>query len=171
MPSLASIALFLSTLFITVPSASAEDASLTIGKLAPRFELKDLAGESVALSSFQGKVVLLNLWSTLCEPCTTEMPSLNRLYSDLKNNGFIVLAVSIDSSDNLVKEFVRDKNISFTILRDKEKEVFFDLFGGPSLPASYLLDRKGIIVETFSGPKKWDSPDMERRILTVLKQN
>jgi peroxiredoxin len=99
------------------------------------------------------------------------MPSLNRLHRALTNSGFVVLAVSIDSSDKLVRDFIKEKKISFTVLRDREKEVFFDLFAGPSLPASYLLDRKGVIVETFSGPKEWDSSLMERRILSVINQN
>ena len=166
-----SIIFFLSSLLITVPSVFAENTGISIGNHAPTFELKDVSGESIALSSLRGKVVLLNFWSTLCEPCTAEMPSLNRLHRALTNSGFVVLAVSIDSSDKLVRDFVREKKISFTVLRDREKEVFFDLFAGPSLPASYLLDRKGIIVETFSGQKEWDSPEMERRILSVVKNN
>ena len=171
MHSLLFITLFLSSLLMTVPSAIAENPGLEIGKYAPTFELRDLAGQPVALSSLRGKVVLLNFWSTLCEPCTAEMPSLTRLDHDLKNSGFLVLAVSIDSSDKSVREFVREKNIAFAVLRDKEKEVFFDLFAGPSLPASYLLDRKGIIIETFSGPKEWDSPAMKAIILKALNPN
>jgi peroxiredoxin len=96
------------------------------------------------------------------------MPSLNRLYRTLKDKGIQVLAVSIDASDTPVREFVIKNNIVFSILHDRDKEVFFDQYAGPSLPATYLIDRNGIIVEKFIGPREWDTPDMKNRILKLL---
>ncbi len=162
------IALLLSFSFaVHVPGVCAADAGLDIGKAAPSFELSDLSGKIVKLSDYRGKIVLLNFWSTLCAPCTAEMPSLNSLHLALKDKGGIVIAVSIDSSDRLVREFVKEKGISFSVLLDREKEVFFDQYASPSLPATYLIDSNGIIVEKFSGPKEWDSRDMMQKILNA----
>ena len=155
---------------VQVSDVCAADAGLDIGKSAPSFELTDLSGKIITLSGYKGHVVLLNFWSTLCAPCTAEMPSLNRLYMALKDKGVIVIAVSIDSSDRLVRDFVREKGILFNVLLDKEKEVFFDQYAGPSLPATYLIDGDGIIVEKFSGPKDWDSRDMMQKVLNAAKK-
>ena len=168
--------IFLITLLLTisfavqVPDVCADDVGLDIGKSAPSFELRDLSGKTRTLSDYKGSIVLLNFWSTLCAPCTAEMPSLNRVHLALKDKGVIVIAVSIDSSDRLVREFVKEKGISFSVLLDKEKEVFFDQYASPSLPATYLIDSNGIIVEKFSGPREWDSQDMKKRIQILLER-
>jgi peroxiredoxin len=154
--------------FLAPNHASAGEGGLTPGKQAPGFELRDLGGKPVTLAQFKGSVVLLNFWSTLCGPCVAEMPSLNRLYLSLKDRGFEVVSVAIDASDKPVREFVGEKKIAFTVLVDREKEVFFDDYAGPSLPASYLIDRNGTILETASGAREWDSPDMKNRVLHAL---
>lgn len=155
-------------LIISIQAAFAVDTGLDIGQYPPAFELKDLAGKSVAPLDRKGKVILLNFWSTLCAPCVAELPSLNRLSSAFQDKAFEVIAVAIDSSDKPVRELVSEKKISFTILLDSEKEVFFDLYAGPTLPASYLIDKNGIIVEKFSGPREWDFQDMKNRIRKLL---
>ncbi len=154
--------------FLAPNDAAAAQVGLTPGKQAPGFELTGLDGKPVSLDRFKGSVVLLNFWSTLCGPCVAEMPSLNRLYLSLKDRGFEIVSVAIDTSDKPVLEFVNAKKISFTVLVDREKEVFFDDYAGPSLPASYLLDRSGTILETVSGAQEWDSPDMKNRVLRAL---
>lgn len=121
------------------------------------------------LSDYKGGIVLLNFWSTLCAPCTAEMPSLNRLQAGLKERGFHVLAVAIDASDKSVRDFVTEKRIDLTVLWDREKEVFFDQYAGPSLPATFLIDRNGIIVDMVNGPREWDSPDMKHKILKLFQ--
>jgi peroxiredoxin len=160
-------------LSLTIPAGEMQAAEVgpDIGKHAPSFELWDLSEKVVTLSEYRGKVVLLNFWSTLCVPCTAEMPSLNGLHAALGDKGLHVIAVSIDASDRPVKNFVEEKRIAFMVLRDPEKEVFFDEFAGPSLPASYLIDRNGIIREKFNGPREWDAPDMQEKIMKLLKKD
>ena len=157
-------------LFLTSSAGQAFAGGPEIGTQAPPIELTDLAGRTVSLSQFQGKLVLVNFWSTLCKPCVAEMPSLNSLYIALKDQGFHVVAVAIDSTDKPVREFVTKNHIAFTVLLDKEKEVFFDEYASPSLPASYLIDRKGNIIEKFDGPREWDSPEIKNRIMNLLKK-
>jgi peroxiredoxin len=160
------IALFL--LIISAPPAIAVEFGLEPGKYAPHFDLPDLSGKTIKLSGLKGSVVLLNFWSTLCAPCIAEMPSLNRLTAALKDDGLTILTVAIDSSDKPVREFIAKNKITLTVLLDREKEVFFDQYAAPTLPAAYLIDRHGTIVETFSGPQEWDSPAMKQRILNVI---
>src|SRR5512138_4025752 len=63
------------------------------GFLAPDFELKTLAGETIKLSNLRGKAVLINLWATWCPPCRAEMKSIDKVYNEYKSQGLIVLAV------------------------------------------------------------------------------
>lgn len=169
MRSLSSFIIFsLFSLVLSSQNVSATDTGTEVGKAAPAVELTDLTGKNISLASLQGTVVLLNFWSTLCAPCVAEMPSLNRLSDALIDRGLRVIGVSIDVSDKPVREFIAKNNIAFTILLDKDKEVFFDQYAGPSLPATYLIDRKGIIVEKFSGPREWDSADIKNAIVKLL---
>ena len=150
--------------------AKQTDIGTEIGRYAPTFELPDLEGRVITLESLRGQVVLLNFWSTLCAPCMAEMPSMGRLSSALRDKGLRILSVAIDSNDKPVREYVQKNAISFTVLLDRDKAVFFDDYAGPSLPATYLLDRNGVIIEKFSGPVVWDSPAMKNRIMLLLEK-
>jgi len=139
-----------------------------VGSYAPPFVLKDLEGKTVSLTALKGKVILLNFWATYCGPCKTEMPSLSALYEGLKDKGFLVLAVSIDTSEKPVKSYVSGKKLRFPVLLDKDKEVFFDSYAAMGLPTSFLIDRNGVIVEKVVGPKEWNAADVKDRILKLL---
>jgi peroxiredoxin len=153
-----------------VQGALTADTGPNIGKYAPPFELKILAGKTISLASLRWTVVLLDFWSTVCAPCVAEMPSLNRLSAASKESNLRVIAVSIDASDEPVREYAVKDNIAFTILLDKDKEVFSDQYAGPGLPATYLIDQNGIIVEKFNGSREWDTPDMKNRVLKLLER-
>jgi peroxiredoxin len=148
----------------------ASEIGTEVGRYAPQFELPDLDGRRISLESLRGQVVLLNFWSTLCAPCMAEMPSLNRLSTAFRDKGMQILSVAIDSNDALVREYVQKNALSFTVLLDKDKEVFFDDYAGPSLPSTYLLDRNGVIVEKFSGLQVWDGQEMKNRIMMLLEK-
>lgn len=164
-----SIFLFFFSFSVTA-AAHVSETGTEIGRFAPPIELSDLSGKKVSLESMRGSVVLLNFWSTFCPPCTAEMPSLNRLYNALKEKDFQVVSVAIDSLDAPVREYAGKNNIAFTVLLDSQKEVFFDEYAGPALPATYLIDRNGVIVEKFSGLEVWDAPEMKNRVLLLLEK-
>jgi peroxiredoxin len=170
MRSVPVILLFLFSAAMSAPAAMAIDTAPATGKYAPPFELQDLSGRTIRLSDYKGRVVLLNFWSTLCAPCTAELPSLSRLAAVFRNADVTVLTVSIDASDKPVKDFIETHKIVLTVLRDGDKEVFFDQYAGPILPASYLIDRNGIIVEIVARPREWDSPGTQELILKLLKK-
>lgn len=159
-------AAFLLFLSLVAPPASGAEA----GSPALAFELADLSGKVVSLTEYRGKVVLLNFWSALCAPCVAEMPSLNALHISLQDKGLQVIAVSIDASDRLVKEFLIKQPVAFPVLMDREREVYFDVFAAPVLPVSYLLDRDGIVRETFNGPREWDSPVIKAKMVKLLAE-
>jgi peroxiredoxin len=139
------------------------------GKLAPGFFLKDVNGSNVSFSEFKGKVVLINFWATWCAPCRDEMTSLNNLYKSLKDKGFVVLAISIDSSEQPVKSFIAEKGLSFPVLLDKDKSVY-NSYAVIGQPMSFLIDRNGIVLGRVIGGVQWDSAEMKNKISAVLKK-
>jgi thiol-disulfide isomerase/thioredoxin len=132
---------------------------------APAISLADTNGLSVELSELRGKLVLVNLWATWCEPCLREMPSLERLQSRLGER-IAVLAVSEDRGGNkTVEPFIAKLGLkSVKIYIDPKSEVGH-AFGARGLPTSFLIDREGKVLGRVEGAAEWDSP----KILGVLE--
>jgi peroxiredoxin len=140
------------------------------GAGAPDFTLPDINGNKMTLSSFRDKVVVLNFWATWCTSCKEEMTSLNNLYLKLKDKGFVVLAISIDTSEKPVRSFISEKKLKLNVLLDKEKEVYFDSYAVMGLPTSFLIDRNGLIVDKIVGEVRWDTPQMEEEIMKAIRK-
>ncbi len=139
-----------------------------IDRQAPAFELKDVDGNTVSLSSYKGTVVLLNFWATWCPSCREEFPSLNKLSRQLKNKKFSVIAVSIDRSVSDVRDFLKKHPSGFTVLVDHSLSVSRTLYKVFVLPTSFLIDKSGVIVERYYGEEDWTGPDMVRKIESLL---
>ncbi len=144
-------------------SPADSDKGRPVIEKAADFSLKDLRGETVSLASMKGKVVLLNFWATWCPPCVSEMPSLNRLYQELRPRGLQVVAVSLDRSAGDVREYVGKKGFNFLILMDEGNTVArrYKVF---STPTTFLIDKNGNIVERFYGEYDWQDRDVRAKI-------
>lgn len=138
------------------------------GQKAPDFTLKDINGNPVSLSSFKGKVVLLNFWATWCPPCRAEIPSMNKLQQMLKNRGLVILAVSTDRAVVTVKDFLKNNPVNFTVVVDYNLSVSRSLYKVFMMPTTFLIDKKGIIVEKYFGEQDWTDPDIIKEIEALL---
>lgn len=121
-----------------------------VGAPAPEITLKDLQGHDVRLSDFRGKVVLLNFWATWCKPCKEEMPAMQASYDNLRDKGFVVLAVNELEDTDKVVEHIRSHGHTFPVVMDHNNQVA-NKYGVVGLPASFLIDRQGIVRERVSG--------------------
>ena len=130
-----------------------KQSGLEIGNKAPDFELKLLTGETVKLSDYQGKRVLLNFWATWCPPCKAEMPDMQKLHETYKDQ-IVILAVNMDVQND-VAGFVKEMGITFPILLDEKNEVN-EKYQILSIPTSYFLDEKGFISDKFNGAMSLD---------------
>jgi len=139
------------------------------GFLAPDFELKTPAGETIRLSDLRGQAVLVNLWATWCPPCRAEMRSIEKIYKEYKDKGFVVLAVNMtyqDSPDK-VAPFVSEQGLTFPILLDENGDMA-DAYQLRSLPSSYFIDRQGVINELVIGGPMAEAL-LRTRIEKILK--
>ena len=122
------------------------------GFLAPDFALKTPEGETIQLSDLRGQPVLVNLWATWCPPCRAEMQTLETVYNDYKDQGFIVLAVNMTSQDDpqAILPFVTERGLTYPILLDDKGEIAKP-YQMKSLPSSFFINRDGTINEVVIG--------------------
>ena len=122
------------------------------GFLAPDFELQTTEGETIKLSDLRGQAVLVNLWATWCPPCRAEMPAIERVYKDYKDQGLVVLAVNMTAQDtpSNIAPFIDEYGLTFPVLLDEDNSVA-SAYQLRSLPSSFFIDRDGIIREVVIG--------------------
>lgn len=147
------------------------------GSDAPSFQATSLAGDTVGLASYQGNVVLLNIWATWCPPCREEMPSMERLHRDYEDEGLRVVAVSIDAPPGQTDDFGRPGgdleafaeryDLTFTILHDPRGRIQ-DVYQTTGVPESFVIGKDGVIYKKVSGATEWDAPENRRLIERLL---
>ena len=108
------------------------------------FTLTDLEGKSWSLQALHGKVVLVNFWATWCPPCRKEMPDLDKLYQEFKDQGLLILAIS-DEEITKVQPFVSEHHYTYPILLDPGSKAH-KLFAVEGIPKSFVYDRNGKLV-------------------------
>lgn len=130
-----------------------------IGSPAPQFHAIDLhTGRPARLTDYRGKVLLLNLWATWCQPCRIEMPAMERLSRRFTGSDFHVVAVSVDKDDStVVNAFAKQLGLTFDILHDRSGKIQ-ELYQTTGVPESFVIDRHGFIVKKVIGAVEWDSP-------------
>lgn len=108
---------------------------------APLFDTPDIYGNTQRLTDYKGEVVLVNIWATWCVPCRAEMPKLDRLYRDRKNQGFMVFGIS-DESVSVQRKFLHEVPVTYPLLTlsGKVPSLYRDI---ARYPAVFLIDRQG----------------------------
>ncbi len=141
-----------------------------VGRRVPDYRTVRLGTEdSVSLRGLaNGRVTLVNIWATWCVPCRAEMPAMEQLYREFGPKGFQIIAVSIDEGNpNDVAAFVKELGITFDILHDKTADIQ-RVFQTTGVPESFLLDRKGVIVNKRIGEHSWSSLSSKRLVAELL---
>ena len=155
---------------VSLAGCGAQDgpgAASTSDAAPPDFELPTVNGGNERLSNHLGKdVVLIDFWATFCDPCMAAMPHLDELYKKHKDQGFVVLGISIDGPDSVaqVKSTVAKLGVSFPILLDQETRVVALYNPKTSAPFSVLIGRDGRIIAKKEGYTTGDSSAVDRDI-------
>ncbi len=143
-------------------------AQLQTGQEAPEISLPNASGQVVKLSSFKGKVVLVDFWASWCYPCRVSIPTVNKLYSKYKDKGFEVLGVSIDSKKAEWLKAVKALRIKYTQINDPGgwSSGVASTYGVEAIPATFLVDKTGKIVAIDA-----EGSDLETKIQELLSAN
>ncbi len=134
---------------------------------APDFVVRTPEGDSLHLGDFRGQVVFLNFWATWCVPCRREMPAIQKLYREFRDQGFAIIALNLNEPVAAVRAFVKELGLTFPVGIDPAM-VNFAVYGGRALPTSYLVGRYGKILGIVIGPREWDSKNARAYIKSVV---
>lgn len=124
---------------------------------AEDFLLQSIDQGELRLSSFKGKVVLMNFWATWCPPCIEEMPSMQRLYHELPRDSFEILAINMQEDRGTVQQFISEHSFEYPILLDFGGEVA-QRYAVRGLPTSYVIAPDGSMPAALIGFAHWDEP-------------
>lgn len=118
-------------------------------KVAPNFSLLDSKGNTLTLSDYKGKVVLLDFWATWCHGCRTEIPWYMEFENKYNGNGLAVVGVSMDTEWKTVKDFMAEEKMNYRVVIGNEE--LLARYGSHEMPATYLIDRDGTIADYHIG--------------------
>jgi len=141
-----------STASPTAPTATPAPSRgpAAVGRPAPDFALPTAKGQTVRLSDYRGQVVLVNLWATWCPPCRMELPELVAAFNRYRDRGFTILAVNQGEGRDEVQAFAGEYGMAFPVLLDPEGRVL-SLYPTRGIPASFLIDRQGVVRQIVIG--------------------
>lgn len=142
------------------------------GSMTPTAETLDFTlpkpgGETVTLSSLKGQVVLVDMWATWCAPCKESFPFYAELQGKYADQGFQILAVSVDEEDEAVKEFLEDMPVPFTVLRDPKGTVPAQM-KIDTMPTAILVGKDGKIAFMHAGFVPEDQAEIETQVKAAL---
>ncbi len=128
-------------------------------------ELKAVTGAPIKLSTYNGKVLLVNLWATWCGPCRLETPELVKLHKEFRSQGLEVVGLSTenpDASADSVREFVHNFDVDYRIGWATPEVAIALMQGRDAIPQSFVISRSGRIVKRFVGFNPMATPDQIR---------
>lgn len=126
-------------------------------------------GSLVDMKNYDGKVVLINFFTTWCPPCRQEIPSLSKLQDEYGAKGFSVIGISLDESGSkIVVKFIKKMEINYPVAMADDK-ITRDFGGVIGIPTSFLIDRKGNIAKRYDGYVTHDLLEKDIRVLLNTK--
>jgi thiol-disulfide isomerase/thioredoxin len=142
------------------------DTSIMHGQRAEyNMPLLTIDGKQIYLSEFEGKTIFMNLWATWCPPCIAEMPNIQRLYNDIKDNDDIVFVMaSLDQDPQKAWDFVKRKEFTFPVYSVIAKPRVYD---SSVVPTTYVISPKGEIIMEHQGMAKYDTDEFKNFLRSV----
>ncbi len=163
---------------LAMPMALADDKPKTnpapmpvkpeVGKPAPEVISKDLDDKEVKLSSFKGKVVVLDIWATWCGPCKAMIPRERELVKKLKDKPFVLVSISADAKKETLTDFIKKTPMPWTHLWNGAKGGILQDWNVKYFPSTYILDDKGVIRYKDLRDKKME--DAVQKLLKELEE-
>jgi thiol-disulfide isomerase/thioredoxin len=159
----------ISALFLIFVSSNVAYAD-QVGTMAPAMTLMDLDGRIVKVDHFKGKVMFLDFWAPWCIPCKEELPELDRLYKKYKDEGLIVIGISVHASARDVALMFKRAPVAFSVFVDSTGDAN-DAYLVSGIPTAFLIGKDGVIRHRHTGFVKELLPLYEKEIADLLKQD
>lgn len=154
---------------LSVADAGIVSALPGAGAVAPDFASKSDSGRNVRLSELRGQVVLVNFWASWCSPCRQELPLLNKIYTQYRAAGFMLLAVNVDDNRKDAEAMLKRLDLRFPTLFDGSKNVA-KLYGVDTMPATLVIDRDGRVRYVHRGYYEGYERKYEQQVRELLKE-
>ena len=140
-----------------------------VGQPAPRYSAVTLTGDSVSLEQLRGRAVLLNVWATWCHPCREEIPVLQALHARYASQGLELVGVSVDArgEEATIREFAADFGMTYSLWLDPDERVQ-STFLAIGVPATFLIDRQGVLRWRHVGPVRANDTTLVREVERAL---
>jgi len=126
---------------------------------APDFSLQDTDGNLHRLSEYRGRPVIINFWATWCPPCREEIPSMNRAWHVLREEGVAMLAINVGEDEDTIFVFTADYPADFPLLLDRSGDIIGQ-WPVKGLPTTYVIAPDGSIAYRAIGGREWDDDDL-----------
>jgi len=152
-------------------SPSAPPDRLVDGQPFPPVTLADGGGRQVPLSSFRGKLVVLNVWATWCAPCRKELPSLQRLSRTLDERRFAVIGLAMDEDAHAVREYLLDKGVTYPNFLDRDMSIVKGALGMSVYPDTFFIGPDGLFLGRIIGAAQWDDPRVVQALEAAYRGN
>jgi peroxiredoxin len=158
------------TAFAVVIGAAPAGAQVVAGLVeepAPQFVVRSVDGQTVKLSQFRGRPVIVDFWATWCVPCRASLPDLNVMQSRFAQRGLVVLGLSVDDDNNApeIRAFVKKMGLRFPVALADERVM--DQYGPiRSIPTTFFINRGGLVVRRVVGYV--DSETLQEYVQEIL---
>ncbi len=129
-------------------SAGARAVLPTEGQPLPAFDFSDVNGRRVSSEELRGKVLVVDIWASWCEPCKTEMPAFEQLHQQYRDQGLAIIGISIDITAEDAARFAREIGVTYPIIHNPEIMTEWGLLG---LPTTIVVDRAGVVRKKVIG--------------------
>ena len=141
-----------------------------IGRVPQDFELMDINNNRITLSGMKGSVVFINFWSTWCESCIDEMPSMERMTRYFAANpAFKVVTVLYKDNLDTALSFMKENRFTFPVYLNPDESAA-KIFGITGIPETFIIDKKGILRDKVIGPAEWDSPNTIQAFQALINE-
>ncbi len=144
--------------------------AVEVGTLAPGCDSRLVdSNHTLDIQSYLGKVVYLDFWATWCPPCKKSMPFLNALRNEFKDQGFEIIAISVDEEPGDAEKFLKQYPVDYIVALEPSGACP-EKYAVRAMPSSYFIDRKGVIRSVHLGFRSRDETEIRRRVLALLDE-
>jgi len=156
--------------FLMLQERTDSPGIITVGSVAPDIDLIDSNQNTLKLSELKGSVVFINFWSTWCDPCIEELPSIETLFRHFSNNPrFQVITVIFKDDGQKALRYMKENGYTFPVYFNPDGSAA-KKFRITGVPETFIIDKQGVLRDKIIGPEQWDSPVMLETLNNLLNE-